>query len=362
MRIVLDATVLQIPFSGVAKATLALYQACLDLRPDLRVEAWHRCLFAGSLPPGMAHRQFGSLLPQRFWRHAALPMAAWRNRPPVMHFPWNGKLPRTGLPATRVVVTLHDVLPLVIPGFFAREKDERDYRQALQRDLDRTHLLITDSAYSRQSILQHFHVRSEPQVVLCAPTLPPSPEPARGEANPDYFLYFGGYDPRKGLVPLLAAFLELHRAGQLSSRLVLTGTRHYFSPEFEQLVQEGRERGIVEEKGYVSDEELSALLAGAKAMLYPSKYEGFGLPPMEALASGCPVLTAAATSLPEVCGDAALYVDPDDEASLSAGMLALEHQPELRLALRDRGRQRARQFSWPASAEKYLQAVERLAP
>ncbi len=362
MRIVLDATVLQNPFTGVAKVTLALYQACLALQPTLQIEAWHRRPLAGQLPAQISSYQFGAYLPQRLWQQFALPLVAMWQAPPLMHFPWNGKLPRVGVPRTGVVITLHDVLPLIIPNYFSTEQAEQAYRQQIQRDLDRAHLLITDSTYSQQSIMRNFKVRSEPLVILGAPTL--SVLPSAHSGNPvktaDYFLYVGGYDPRKGLMPLLNVFLALHEAKKLTSRLILTGTPYYFSAEFKQLVDKGKQLGIIEEKGYITDAELVTMFKEAQALLYPSKYEGFGLPPLEAMALGCPVLTTPYTSLPEICGEAALYADPADTASLAEAILALEHQPDLRRVLQQKGLAQARKFSWTTSAERYLQALERL--
>ena len=109
----------------------------------------------------------------------------------------------------------------------------------------------------------------------------------------------------------------------MAARLVLAGEPHYFSADFRSMVERGRSAGWLEELGYVSDAELAALYGRALALAYPSKYEGFGLPPLEAMVLGCPVITTRGTSLPEVCGDAAVYVDPDDPASLARAVTAV---------------------------------------
>jgi glycosyltransferase involved in cell wall biosynthesis len=112
--------------------------------------------------------------------------------------------------------------------------------------------------------------------------------------------------------------------------------------------------------GYVTDGELRALYEGALCFVYPSFYEGFGLPPLEAMVCGCPVLVSRAASLPEVCGDAALYCDPHDPADIARGIAALVGDASLRATLTDRGRAHARGFTWDAAAGRFLDLIAEL--
>ncbi|HEU5304812.1 MAG TPA: glycosyltransferase family 1 protein, partial [Gemmatimonadales bacterium] len=109
--------------------------------------------------------------------------------------------------------------------------------------------------------------------------------------------------------------------------------------------------------GYVSDSELRALYEGAACFVYPSRYEGFGLPPVEAMACGCPVIVSRSASLPEVCGDAALYVDADDPTQLAAAIRRVMCEEGLADRLRQRGRERVRQWSWDTTAATTLATV-----
>jgi glycosyltransferase involved in cell wall biosynthesis len=255
-----------------------------------------------------------------------------------------------------VITTYHDVLPLIIPGFFESDEKEQAYRQRVQADLDRTDLLITDSQYSAREIMSHFRVRAEPRVIYLAPFL--KSDGIRSTQRRDsYFLYVGGYDPRKGIEMLLRVFIGLRREGLLSGRLILTGHKAQVSDELCRLIRQGSEMGAVEELGYVSDPTLHGLYADATALVYPSKYEGFGLPPLEAMAIGCPVITVRSTSIPEVCGDAVCYVDPDDESDLARNMVALEKNPDRREQLRAKGKVQAAGFSWSRSAQKFIEEV-----
>jgi glycosyltransferase involved in cell wall biosynthesis len=277
------------------------------------------------------------------------------NHPAAIHFPWNGNVPR-GLSNAVVITTLNDVLPLVIPGYFKSSQAEENYRKIVQQDLDRTDLLMTISEYSKDEIIKNFVVKNEPVVVPLGPTLAAYNGllPQTTKKLDDYFIYVGGYDPRKGIDKLIKVFIDLHREKRLCSKLILTGSKNYYSTEFKQLIDEGIQRGIVVEKGYVQDQELVQLIAGAIALIYPSKYEGFGLPPLEAMALGCPVITTGCTAVPEVCGDAAWYIDPDDNLEFANGIIMLQNDKELRLVLKSKGYKQAAKFSWELSAMKFM--------
>lgn len=358
--VMVDATVMQIPATGVAKSTLRLYEACLRLHPELRVASIHRRRLQCTLPAQMKSLRRGTFLPSGVWRSVFLPWYLTLKRPVAVHFPWNGNVPSC-ISNTKVITTLHDVLPLVIPNHFPSAHAEELYRKKVQDDIDRTDLLITISEYSKAEIVKNFRVNREPVVIPHGPTLTSHAVTGKPAAAPgDYFIYVGGYDPRKGIESLLRVFVSLHRQGRVRSTLVLTGSRNYYSSELQHTIAEGVAMGVVEERGYISDQELGSLLRGAKALVYPSKFEGFGLPPLEAMSLGCPVIAVQATSIPEVCGDAACYVDPDDDRSFSEALVAMETSDEIRQEFTNRGLKNCARFSWEASAEAFMGAIEAL--
>lgn len=361
MKIFIDASVFQNPSTGVAKSVAYLYESCFDLMPALEVSALHLHPLSCSLPQNIQTIQCGKYIPGRFWRNFSMPMYVSQHKPDIVHFPLNGNVPKF-LFNTKVVTTIHDVLPLSLPDYFKSDKDEQSYRKKVQNDIDRTHLLITVSEYSKKQILNNFDVTVEPVVIYNGPTIKVKSRliEINDDKENDYFLYTGNYDPRKGIESLLTVFISLHRKKLLSSKLVLTGDKNYYSEELRKLIHEGHILGIIEEKGYVSDEVLSGLYSKAKALIYPSKYEGFGLPPLEAMVLGCPVITTKYMSLPEVCGDAAYYIDPDNENDFAEGLLAIENDPELRNELKIKGKKQASKFSWHLSAKKYLDEVAKI--
>ena len=176
-----------------------------------------------------------------------------------------------------------------------------------------------------------------------------------------YFLYVGTVQPRKNLVRLIEAFARIAQAtdGNLQSaicnlQLVIAGKRGWLTDSIERRVAE---LGIAERvrfTGYVADEDLPALLSGALAFVFPSLYEGFGMPVLEAMACGAPVLASATSALPEVAGDAALLIDPEDTAAIAHGLERLAGDADLRADLRARGLVRAAQFTWERCAEETL--------
>lgn len=356
MNVLLDATVFEIPCGGIARATIGLYEAARGLDPSISIVALHRKPLATALPPGWRTLRGATALPLRVWRAVAFPLYARATGADIVHFPWNGNVPRMRTRATPIM-TLHDVLPLEIPGYFADAAARDAYRAQKARDLRRARLCITDSDYSRARIRSEFP-GSDPVTIRLSTGLPrPAEHPLH---TGPYFLYAGGYDPRKGLVGLLRVFLRLHEEGRIRAPLVLTGHRSYFSSEFRDAVERGVSTGRILEAGHVSDADLSTWMRHALALLYPSRYEGFGLPPLEAMSLGCPVVTTRHTSLPEVCGNAAVYAEPDDDATWADAILRLEQDPQHRDALRAAGLAQAATFSWEDAARRFLSEIDRI--
>jgi glycosyltransferase involved in cell wall biosynthesis len=170
-----------------------------------------------------------------------------------------------------------------------------------------------------------------------------------------YVLALGNLQPRKNLVRLVDAYVQLRGQGHCADvQLVLGGQAQWRESELYVRVRQSGFTSSICFPGYVDDADLPALYSGALAFVYPSLYEGFGLPPLEAMACGTPVICSNAASLPEVVGDAALTCDPRDTESLAAALAQMIAQAALREELRARGLRRAAQFSWRRCAEETL--------
>lgn len=170
-------------------------------------------------------------------------------------------------------------------------------------------------------------------------------------------IYVGNVKPHKNLKRLLAAFEAIKN--EIPHTLLIVGKKGGFVTGEEGIASWSQRLGDrLRFTGEISDAELRDCLLTADALVLPSLYEGFGLPPLEAMSVGCPVLVSRGSALPEVCGDAAIYCDPLDVADIAAGLRRIVLDNELRSTLRERGFVRAREFDWEASAKLYLAAME----
>ena len=368
MKILLDLSIFEGPPCGMGRVTLGLYDACVRLDPSVRIEGIYHKSLQWELPGFITARPWARGVPGGYlhlWRSVALPYYVSRTNPDFAHFPANkGTMPLYR--DSRTVLTIHDLIPLALPGlYFKRPLLEKVYRWTSEQSARYADLIITDSEYSRREIYRYLDCRCEVLTVFPANFLSSSTTDEASFRPPQehHYLYFGRYDPRKGIEVLVETFCELYAAGALKIPLIIVGKPIYKDmPKLREKLLTASRVGAVIETGAVSDPKLVHLIRTAKALIYPSRYEGFGLPPLEAMTLGCPVITTRATSIPEVCGDAVLYVNPDDKQDLTKAILALENHDHLRQDLRARGIERAKRFTWEKSARVYLNALYRLLP
>lgn len=278
----------------------------------------------------------------------------------------------------RVIVTMHDTLALAHPELvFPSWKGRVAWsikEHAAARRADR---IWTVSESARRDLLAWFklpgdrvRVISEAPAAVFTP-VPPGPESddalARYGVEPGtpFFLYVGGLSPHKNLARLIAGFAgsRLDRDGL---RLVLVGDTgdvfHTHVPELRAAVARAGLGETVVFTGFVPDADLVHFYNRAEALVQPSLMEGFGLPPVEAMACGTPVLASTAGSLPEVVGDAGLFFDPHDAGAIAAALRTIHDEPKLRADLAERALRRASRFSWAASARSMLAGFEEFDP
>jgi glycosyltransferase involved in cell wall biosynthesis len=286
-----------------------------------------------------------------------LPRVEWFARFDVLFAP-NFVPPPTR--ARRLVVTVHDLAFKRFPH--TATHGTKSWLARLDRALERAARVIAVSESTRRDLLELSHV--DPAKIAVVPlgvdhtVFRPSDPGAissvrtRFELMGPYLLSLGGIEPRKNLPSLLRAFTRLSS----DLRLVIAGSGVEWNPEGTDLLAESLERlpadvrGRVIRTGYVSEADKVALMSGADAFVYPSLYEGFGLPVLEAMACGTPVVTSNLSSLPEVAGDAAVLVDPADPSSIADGIDRALGDPGLRTRLVREGRERAEGFTWEKTA------------
>lgn len=276
----------------------------------------------------------------------------------VMHLPRHLVPPQPGLRAP-TLVTIHDVLPLRAPELFSPviRANFRLLAPALARRADR---IVAGSQYTKGEIVELLDI--DPQRVTVTPYgvderfRPGGAVPARLGLDRPYVACVGTLEPRKNVAAAVRAFAAL---GDDSLALVVIGGRGWDGGELETAARAAPGRVVL--TGYVSDEELVGLLGGAACFVYPSLYEGFGFPVLEAMACGTPVVASERASLPEVAGDAALLVDPEDVDALAGALRRVLGDPALAADLRARGRRRAALYTWRRCADATVCVYQELA-
>ncbi len=267
------------------------------------------------------------------------------------------------------VMTCHDLAPLHFPWQIpARHRSF--LLRFLPRFLRRADLVLTVSEYVRQDIAQTCGIDTAKittvhngcrDVFKPIQTIEKQQVKAQFSDGEPYFLYTGAIHPRKNITRLIRAFDQFKQKTGAPVLLLLVGRFAWQTGEVRTAYEQAQSRADIRFLGYVEEADLARLMAAALALTYVSQSEGFGLPVLEAMYCDTPVLAANATCLPEIAGEAALYVDPLSESSIAAGLEKLYAEPALGQSLVEKGRQQRRQFSWDKAAEKIYQCLQQTA-
>jgi glycosyltransferase involved in cell wall biosynthesis len=296
-------------------------------------------------------------------------LAAKRLRPDVLFLPFPYPI---YYKAVRLAIMVHDVIPL-LHGFRRRSLRAIFFRQSYSSSLRRADLIFTNSEHSKADIVSVCGVAPESILViyhgfdpeLCRSSLRDERQKAqvlsRYGIDAPYILWVGKMEPRKNLVRLVRAYgLLLERRKDLPLQLVLCGGQNWGCENLDRLLTESSYRNRVIRTGVVPNFDLSILYRGAAGFAMPSLYEGFGVPTLEAMASGVPVMSSNRSSLPEIASNAVIYFDPESVEEMSMAMERLLTDAALRQQLVARGRERVKQFSWEACARATLAALRSL--
>lgn len=296
-----------------------------------------------------------------------MPLIIWRAHVDIMHFPhWNIPL----LCNAPFVVTIHDLILLHFPSTRATTRSRLTYffkhacyRAILIRAVCASKHILAPSAFTKQDILQTFRVSPEKITIthegVDAPHADVAPEKSRAILNKfgiqePYVLYVGVAYPHKNIEWLIEAVSAYNIKHATKLQTVLVGAHNYFYERIKQTnANHIRENQIVL-TGFVPDHDISVLFKHACAYVFPSLYEGFGLPPLQACAYGIPVLSSNKTSMPEILGNAAFYFDPANIDDFCAKLNTVLNDEKTRSQLIQNGLTRYQQFSWKKMAEKSL--------
>jgi glycosyltransferase involved in cell wall biosynthesis len=370
MRIAIDArklhdfgigTYIRNVLSGLARIDNETEYIALCLPAD--VEAIHEL---GPNFRAVAESARPYSLGEQFW----IPLSLVRERAHLLHEP-HYVLP----PATRCrsVVTIHDCIHLMFPQYLPSRAAYVYARAMMWSAVHKSDRILTVSEASKRDILRFFGVdAAKVEVIYNAIDerfLAPPDEVRMDQVRQRYqldhpfLLYVGNIKPHKNLERLIDAFGRVRAAGRSDLRLVIIGDEISKYPTLRQAVHRHRLDKFVRFLGFQPYDTLAAFYRLARAFVFPSLYEGFGLPPLEAMACGTPVVTSNVSSLPEIAGGAAILVDPYDPASIADGIMCATTEGPARAQLIERGLSRARDFSWAQSVRAthriYMEVLER---
>lgn len=372
MRIGIDARFLGPEGKGLGRYTEELAVRIPTLAPEhrfvlfLRKENWHLVPEAANVEKVLAPFRWYSVREQ-----LRLPGIVGRARLDLMHFPhFNVPL----VLRTPFVVTIHDLILTHFPTERASTLEplvyrakHRAYELVIRSAVRRARRVLTVSEYSKREIVKQFRL-SPSQVVVtyeAGEWSHATEHPAehalgaaqRGLLHRPYFLYVGNAYPHKNLERLMEAHSLSRHTGGLDTQLVLVGREDYFYKRLRRYataVYHGVRDTPIVFAGSVTDAELRWLYRHALAYAFPSLAEGFGLPPLEAMAHGTPVVASSASCIPEILGDAALYFDPVRIEDIARALLTVAEHGDVRDSLRARGTARVARYSWDALARTTL--------
>ncbi len=368
MRIAINALFWASPATGSGQYVRHLVHHLAEVSPELELAlVAPRHVSLADAPPGVGALPLDGPLAGNVGKLLAeqqlMPAAARRLGADLIHVPYFAPPWRRPLP---VVVTIHDLIPLLLPayrgGFLVRA-----YTAWVAYAARRADRIVTDSHASARDIIARLRVPPERvQVVYLAAEARFRPAPRESDTElqalrrrlglpGDYLLYLGGFDRRKQVPELLRAYACSGLASQglalvIGGRLPDADTP--FSPDPRRLVAELGLADAVHLLGWVDEADKPALYRGARAFCFPSAYEGFGLPPLEAIACGTPAVIGCGSSLEEVAGPGALAVPPGDVEALAEALRRLAEDDALHARLRASGLAHAATFSWAATARQ----------
>jgi glycosyltransferase involved in cell wall biosynthesis len=296
-----------------------------------------------------------------------VPFVLHREKPDVYHAPHYVLPPAVSCSS---VVTIHDCIHLMFPQYLPNRIAYTYARMAMWSAARRSDCILTVSHASKRDILNFFSVPPDKiEVIYNAIDDRFSVEPnadavarvrERYQLDQRFVLYVGNIKPHKNLVRLIEAFAALRQGEFEDLKLLIIGDEISKLPALRRAVHSYKLHKHVRFLGYQPDDTLAILYRLASLFVFPSLYEGFGLPPLEAMASGTPVVTSNVSSLPEVTGDAAVLVDPHDAGSIEHGMRRVLTDPALAAEMSRLGLIRAREFSWERSVARILGVYQKV--
>jgi len=319
-------------------------------------------VFAKNVTPVVVTPAARHIFSFKYWYDIKAPKALKKFQPAVWVQPYGFCSLTTKIPQLMVV---HDLAFLHFPAFISWHQ-RWYYQRFTPKFLQKAKQIVTVSEFSKQDILLHYPVQANKLSVVHGAAregFDPLDWGSRDATKAsyadgrEYFLFVGGVHPRKNLMNLLKAFSLFKKWQHSNMKLLIVGRLAWQYSDIIEKLKSYKYREDVVMLNYVSDHTLTQLTASAYALVYPSFFEGFGLPILEAMKSGVPVITSNTSSMPEIAGDAALFASPNDPDAIAKQLLLIYKDESAREKLVEAGKLRAAGFSWEATANKFWEAI-----
>ncbi len=360
LRILIDTRMLLGSFSGVARVVTGLIHE-LTLLDNVQVialcgnesyEPFEKNKNIEVVTTSFS-REMRTAARRVWWEESQLPGILREVQPHVYHATWNTGIPkRCSVPA---ILTIHDLIPSQNPRIhFYTRTQQWAHEYSLSASAKRASAITTVSNYSRKEVLDYLHI--DPQRVFTVwngVEQSPATETETPSFDQPFVLYVGGHQSRKNTAGLLRTMQTYWKHYDSTLQLRLTGSEDSLGSTARAVYNELPDKSRIVFLGKLDDASLNAHYSAAQALVFLSYEEGFGLPALEAMASGCPVVSSNRTSLPEVVGKAGLLVDPDDHLEAASAIHRLLTDSKLRQQLMKAGKHRAEKFSWRRTAQRY---------
>lgn len=346
---------------------LLKYFGALDPASEFLI--YHRNKFNPELaPPNFLNYKIKKIFAPIFWTQTRFAAEIWKDRPEVLWMPMHNA-PLIRRKNMKTIVTIHDLAFKYFPQHFPR-KDLLKINLLTSLAIKKANGIITISESSKKDILKFYPGTPAQKIKVIYHGFDPEvfekerdfeKEAAikkRLEVKGKYLLYIGAIQPRKNLQVFIEAFNRLKKDQNLNLSLVLVGEKAWLSENTLKKAKESPYSADIIMPGKLKFDDLGHLCRGASIFVFPSLYEGFGIPPLEAMAAKVPVILANNSSLPEVGGDAALYFDAKNPADLADKIMRVLNDESLRSEMIARGLKQAKKFSWKKCAQETLEYLK----
>jgi len=375
MKILINGLPMAYPISGVGQYTLQLGRALAGLLGPEKVFCFGRNIatpapgvsfsngfeFSNWIPPNLTNilRKTPGLKPLvRLWRNQQFKSFVREIKPCLYH---ETNYAPFSFDAGPMLMTVYDLSFLRHPEWHPPDRVKYLQKYFLKQ-IDQAEAIITISEFSKKEIVELLNVDPD-RIYVTLLGVGQNFTPAKGKLQTlpnEYVLFLGNLEPRKNLPTLINAYRSLPARLRDRYPLVIAGAKAWQTNEIDRAFRSLRKDEKIILTGYVHQAQIPDLYRGASLFIYPSLYEGFGLPVIEAMACGVPVLTSNTTSLPQVVAEAGVQVNPTDETALRQAMAELLEDGDLRCKLSEKGLQRVKQFSWEKCARETLRIYENI--